>query len=125
MPKIMEADLLITDWSAVAWEFSFTTLHPTLFINTPMKVMNPDWQKIETVPVNISLREVIGRSIDPDKLDRLGSVMRELLRDPAGWESKIERIRSEMIFNLGHSSEVGAEYILSRIRARIAEHLKK
>ena len=123
--SIMEADLLITDWSAVAWEFSFTTLHPTLFINTPMKVMNPDWQKIETVPVNISLREVIGRSIDPDKLDRLGSVMRELLRDPAGWESKIERIRSEMIFNLGHSSEVGAEYILSRIRARIAEHLNK
>ena len=55
----MSSAAWITDWSAVAWEFSFTTLHPTLFINTPMKVMNPDWQKIETVPVNISLPDDI------------------------------------------------------------------
>ncbi len=122
--SIMESDLLITDWSAVAWEFSFTTLHPTLFVNTPMKVMNPDWEKIATVPVNISLREVIGRSIDPDNLDNLSSVMDELLDNPSVWEDRIMRIRSEMIFNLGHSGEVGAEYILSRIREKIASRSK-
>ena len=121
----MEADLLITDWSAVAWEFSFTTLHPTLFVNTPMKVMNPEWQKIKTVPVNISLREVIGHSIDPDHFGDLPSVIDDLLREPDAWEKKIGAIRSEMIFHLGHSGDVGAEYILSRIRVRIAAHSNK
>ena len=123
--SIMEADLLITDWSAVAWEFSFVTLHPTLFINTPMKVMNPDWQKIETVPVNISLREVIGRSVDPDQLDNIGTVIDELLSDPSIWEQKIEKIRSEMIYHLGYSGKVGAEYLLMRMREKIAERKQK
>ncbi len=37
---IFTADLVITDWSGIAFEFSFSTLKPSLFINTPMKIMN-------------------------------------------------------------------------------------
>lgn len=34
---VYTADLVITDWSAIAFEFSFTTNKPTLFINTEIK----------------------------------------------------------------------------------------
>jgi YidC/Oxa1 family membrane protein insertase len=39
---VFESDLLITDWSTICYEFSFATKRPTLFIDTPIKAMNPD-----------------------------------------------------------------------------------
>ena len=35
--SLYEADILITDWSGIAYEYSYTTGKPTLFINTKMK----------------------------------------------------------------------------------------
>lgn len=34
---VLEADLLITDWSNISFEYAFTTKRPVLFINTPIK----------------------------------------------------------------------------------------
>ena len=42
---VFEADLMITDWSGIAYEYAYTTQKPVLFINTPMKVMNPEYQR--------------------------------------------------------------------------------
>ena len=40
---VFSSDILITDWSTIAFEYSFTTKHPTLFINTKMKVINLEY----------------------------------------------------------------------------------
>ena len=68
---VFEADLMITDWSGIAYEYAYTTQKPVLFINTPMKVMNPEYQKIDTVPLNILLREEIGCSVTLEDLSTL------------------------------------------------------
>ena len=34
---VYNSDVMITDWSAIAFEYSFTTERPTLFVNTKMK----------------------------------------------------------------------------------------
>lgn len=47
---VYEADLVITDWSSIAFEYSFATLKPSLFINTPMKIMNEDYKELEITP---------------------------------------------------------------------------
>ena len=39
---VFEADLLVTDWSGIAYEYAFTTNKPVLFVDTPMEVMNPE-----------------------------------------------------------------------------------
>ena len=36
--SIYRSDVLVTDWSGIAYEYSYTTLRPTLFVNTKMKV---------------------------------------------------------------------------------------
>ena len=56
---VFEADLLVTDWSGIAYEYAFTTKKPVLFVDTPMKVMNPEYQKIDTVPINIWMRDTV------------------------------------------------------------------
>lgn len=59
----------MTDWSGIAYEYAFTTKKPVLFVDTPMKVMNPEYQKIDTVPINIWMRDVIGDRLDPTKTE--------------------------------------------------------
>lgn len=63
------ADLLITDWSSISFEYAFSTLKPVLFINTPMKILNPDYRELKTVPIDIELRDKVGISIEPDRVE--------------------------------------------------------
>lgn len=113
---VYSADLLITDWSNIGYEFSFTTHKPTLYINTPMKVMNPEWEKIDVVPFDIRIREQIGASLDPDKLSQTGEVVERLIRDTPAYYDAIADLIKESFYHLGHSGEVSGKYILNRLK---------
>lgn len=116
---VFGADLLISDWSDIAYEFAYTTLKPVLFINTPMKVMNPDWEKIEEVPVNISARNIIGRALDTDELDKVTATVEALLLQKDAYREAIEKFRQQHTYNLGNSAEVGAKYLIGAIQEKI------
>ncbi len=122
---VFDSDLLITDWSDIAWEFSFTTKKPVLFINTPMKVMNPDWQKIEEVPMNIALRNVIGCSLDTDKLPEVGDTAVELLSSGEKYRAAIIQAMNEHVYNIGTSARAEAKYICSAIQKKTMERKEK
>ena len=112
---VYEADLVITDWSSIAFEYSFATLKPSLFINTPMKVMNEDYEELGITPIDIALRSRIGKSIDLDELASLPQAVYELLHDNAFSRESIAKIRDKYIYHIGHSGEVGAAYIMERL----------
>ena len=116
--SIYASDLIITDWSAIAYEFSFSTKKPALFINTKMKVMNPNWEKISCIPTEISLRDRIGISLDTDRLDEVGKVARELLSSADDWREKITDVLSGHIFDLSGNGRNGALYIIKRLKAK-------
>lgn len=121
---VFEADLVITDWSSIAYDYAYTTGRPVLFINTPMKVMNQEYQKIDTVPINILVRDEIGCSLDMDELDRVSECVETLLENSEQYCEKIERFVDEYVYNHGTSAEVGAKYIVSRIQKKIEEKKK-
>ncbi|MBQ9743390.1 MAG: membrane protein insertase YidC [Ruminococcus sp.] len=112
---IWESDLLITDWSGIAYEFSYATKKPSLFINTPMKVLNPNYTKIPLVPTEISWKEQVGVSLDKEELSTTASVVEELLGNPEKYEKQITEALNRNIFNVGDSGTAGAKYIYSRI----------
>lgn len=113
--SIFSADLLITDWSGIAFEFSFTTKRPSLFIDTPMKVLNPDYVKYKNQPLDISLRNQVGISIKPDEVDKVCNIVHNLISEKKSYVEKIEQVRSKYIYNIGESGRFGAEYILSKL----------
>lgn len=117
---VLEADLLITDWSGITWEYAFTTLHPVLFINTPMKVENPDYQKIAIEPLNITLRDQIGKSVDPDQPELIAQTVEELLAKQDEYRAKIDALSDRYIYNHGTSAMAGAKYIVEAIRKKTA-----
>ena len=113
--SIYSSDFMITDWSGISFEFSFATKRPTLFINTKMKVLNENWQKIECTPIEITLRDEIGKSIEKSDVKNIGQIVKEMLSHPTDYEHKIEKALKLAVYNVGHSNSVGAKYILKRI----------
>lgn len=118
---VFEADLMITDWSGIAYEYAYTTQKPVLFINTPMKVMNPEYQRIDTVPLNILLREEIGCSLNLEELDQISDKVQELLDHKDDYYEKIGNFVQEYVYNHGTSAEVGAKYIIEEVQKKIQE----
>ena len=122
---VFDADLMITDWSGIAYEYAYTTCKPVLFIDTPMKVMNPEYQKIDTVPINIWMREVIGKVVKPDHMEEVPAAVDYLLSHAQEYHEKIDAFTKEYTYNLGHSAEVGGRYIIKQVFDQVkARHSK-
>lgn len=113
--SIYDADVLVTDWSSIACEFSFTTMKPSIFIDTPMKTCNPQWEELGIEPTDISIRNEIGVSVATGDLDRLPSIVDDMVSFPEKWASRIEETRASMIYNLGRGGEVAGSYLLARV----------
>ncbi|MDR2378926.1 MAG: membrane protein insertase YidC [Bifidobacteriaceae bacterium] len=109
---VYTADLVVTDWSSIAQEFSYATGRPSIFVNTPMKVMNPHWDRIAAPPLDITLRDQIGVSIDVADLGRIGAVAREFKERAAVWRERIEQVRRDNIYNIGASERAMGEYLV-------------
>ena len=118
---VFNADLLITDWSGIAYEYAYATKKPVLFVNTPMKVMNPEYQTIDTVPINILVREELGCSVDTDKLNTIREKVNELIENSDKYHDKIGMFIDEYVYNLGKSGEIGAKYIYDVIYEKIKQ----
>lgn len=118
---VFEADLVITDWSSIAYEYAYTTQKPVLFINTPMKIMNPEYKKIDVVPINIWMRDEIGCALDLDELDKIDEKVSMLLREKEKYYEKIGAFVEEYMYNLGCSAEVGGKYIIKQLQQKAKE----
>ena len=112
---VFESDIVITDWSTICYEFSFATKRPTLFVNTPMKIMNPDYQRLKRIPLDIEIREKIGRSISPDTAGEIERVVEKLLMQADAYAQSIEKLLGECLFNPGQSGMAGGKYIIDRL----------
>ena len=113
--SIFAADVLVTDWSSISCEFSFATLKPTLFIDTPMKVGNPNWEQLGIDPTDITLRNQIGVSLSPENLSGFGAAVDDMIRNSGRWNEAIREVRDSFIFNIGDSAPVAGGYILEAV----------
>ena len=113
--SVYSADLLITDWSGIALEYCFATRRPAIFVNTKIKCMNPNWKKINCIPTEITLRDVVGVSVDKDKLSQVRDISEDLFARADEFEIKIGKVLESHIYNQGKSGQVGANYLLSSL----------
>lgn len=121
---IFNADLMITDWSGIAYEYAFTTKKPVMFIDTPMKVMNPEYKKISVQPFNIWCRNVIGEIVEVDNIKSINSVLKKMLKNEQKYRKNIEKLIESNVYNLGKSSEVGGKYIINAVQEKVEERRK-
>ena len=118
---VYNADVLITDWSSIGLEYTFTTMKPVLYINTKMKVMNPEYQKIDTVPLDILACDIIGISLNKDELGRVNESVRKMIEEKETFDQPVEQFLQDYIYNLDHSAPVGANYIIGQLQKKQKE----
>lgn len=117
---VFEANIMITDWSGIALEYAFATCKPVLFIDTTMKVMNAEYQKIDTIPINIWIRDEIGAVVKPDEMDRVPEVVADMFAKSEQFNQKISRLVGEYVYYLGNSAEIGANYIIQQLVKKVS-----
>ena len=110
--SVYTSDILITDWSGIALEYCFATKRPALFVNTKMKCMNENWEKIGITPTEITLRDKVGVSLDKDKLSECDKVVADLLASEDKYKEIITDTLNNHLYNIGSAADAGASYIL-------------
>ncbi|MBN7774041.1 membrane protein insertase YidC [Clostridium aminobutyricum] len=114
---VYSSDVLITDWSGIAYEYSLATLKPSLFINTKMKIANPNWEQIPLSPLSLTLRNVIGIQLEKSEVsNQIFTSIQTLLRNKTEYQKQIKEIEEKYIFNFGRSGMIGASYIIARLK---------
>ena len=80
-----------------------------------MKVLNENWQKINCEPIEITLRDEIGISIEKSDVSKMGEIVKDTFGKYGEYEKKIQKALDKAVYNVGSSNAVGAKYILDRL----------
>lgn len=118
---IYGSDLVITDWSGTAYEFSFITLKPCVFIDTPPKINNPDYDKITVEPLEFSLRDRIGVRVKLDEVPAMADRVKDVLSMGAQYERDILAMRDEYIANFGAFGKTAYRAVMDAIKEQAAK----
>ena len=62
----------------MAIEYFLGLEKPVLFIDLPRRIRNPDWEAWGLEPLEVSIRPLAGQVLDPDQLERAGTVVTQL-----------------------------------------------
>ncbi|MCQ2081323.1 MAG: membrane protein insertase YidC [Lachnospiraceae bacterium] len=112
---VYTANMLITDWSSIAYEYAFSTLKPVLFIDTPMKIVNPDYEELSTVPIDIEARNQVGISLSLEKITDIKEAVERLFNEDRFTTESMATLRDQYIYNVGSSGSVGGKYLIKRL----------
>ena len=81
MQALAECSTMVSDWSGAATEFSFGFRRPVIFINTPRKVRNADYEKLELLPLEVRIRDKIGELVEVEDANHISTWLPEFLSD--------------------------------------------
>lgn len=112
------SDVMVTDWSGVAYEYAFALAKPVLFVDLPPKVRNPGYRSVPIVPFEVAVREEIGQVLSPDRLHEVGAAIAALSKQWPERKAKVTSLRETSIFNLGNSGKAGAGVLREILAAR-------
>ena len=113
--SLLKADVLITDWSGIAFEYAFGTERPVLFMDVPRKVTNQQYAELGMTPLEDHSRAVIGKIVPPSSLELVPTVVAELCASREVYKDRIAAFRDQYVYAFGKASDIGAQYVVDRM----------
>lgn len=106
--SLRDASLMITDWSGAAYDFAFGYKKPVLFVDTPPKINNPEFEDLHLDTFEQSMRSNLGM----------------VVQDPTEIKDCVKKIENtnrtvcenDFVFHLDRSSVIAANYLISICR---------
>ena len=109
----LRSSLMISDWSGAAIEYAFALQKPVIYLDTPPKIMNPDWRQIGLPAFENAVRTEVGRVVQPSEIADVPRVIGEVLSRAEAAREAVDAARSRWIYNVGESSDVASRYLAS------------
>ena len=88
--QLFSSYALITDWSGIGDEYAFVCERPVIYVDVPKKVQNKEYDKIEFVPLEISIRNKIGEVIPTNNLESIPEKIEFLYGNIDQFQNKIK-----------------------------------
>lgn len=105
--SLLQSDIMVSDWSGVAFEYAFALNKPVIFCEVPRKINNSNYQDIEIEPIEVSLREKIGVIWDGiSPIEEIIDLCSQKRKDD------LRTLSNQYCFNQGRSDEVFVEILL-------------
>ncbi len=111
--SLLRSDVMISDYSGVAFEYAFGLEKPVIFIELPKKANNPDWEELEIPPIELALRREMGYLIEPHTISELPTLIDRLIGEGDQWSDRLRILREQTVYNVGTSAAVGADIVES------------
>jgi YidC/Oxa1 family membrane protein insertase len=112
--SLLQADILITDWSSISLEYAFGTERPVLFLDVPPKIRNPKWRELGIEPIEFSLRQEVGMIVSHDRVNAVPQAIKQLVASQCAYKKRLAELRNRYVYSFGRSAEIGAKYIIER-----------
>jgi YidC/Oxa1 family membrane protein insertase len=110
--SLINADILISDWSGTSFEFAFAFEKPVIFIDTPPKENNPAWQQLGLPPLEMQAREELGEVVPEDQPERVIEAVNQIRSDRPAYIRSIQQLRDRIVFNPESSTQAATEALL-------------
>ena len=113
--SLLDADIMISEWSGAPLDYAFARLRPVIFMDTPPKIHNPAHGRLELPYLEEDIRTKIGELVSMDEIAEVPRKVRELLADAPRWAERIREIREQTVYHVGESGRAGADAILDTL----------
>lgn len=108
---LFESDILITDWSGIGIEYGLGLLKPVIYIDLPKKNFNPEYMKINITPIELSIREEIGRIVGTEKVTNINQIINETISEYD--KKEVLKIRKKYVFMKDDSLNKASKRVVS------------
>lgn len=81
MLNLFKYKYLISDWSGAFIEYAMIFKRKAFLINTPKKIVNQNYLKYENKPIEITLRNILGKTYDIEDIKEIASSIKILSQE--------------------------------------------
>lgn len=111
-------EIMISDWSGIAFEFALSVLKPVIFVNTMQKIINPNWKKyVEYKGIENIYRDKIGIVINSEK--ELIKAIENICSNKQYYYKSIIDTRNNLLYNTGCASRIAYETVKEILNTNI------
>jgi len=103
--------LMVSDWSGAAYEYALGTLRPVLFVDTPQKIFNPEWEQVGLPSFEREMRAEVGAIIDTADVANAGAVAGRASTDDLITRVELASLVDSTVYNPGRSAAAGARAV--------------
>jgi len=118
---LFHSDILITDWSGIGMEYGLGLQKPVIYIDTPKKNNNPEFNKINLIPIEVKIRSEIGSILKINEIKNINYHILEILKlhNP----SNILKLREKYVYMKKNSVNKSARRVLSIANANRSRNI--